>query len=456
MNSLLFLLLAAATLAKLTLRVNKQMQLVELLAEETYSISATNNLDYNVKRIVFSFQEPVFQSLKIVKFYEGTTLLATESHITENRFQLNFTNPKRSGETFGFKIIAYYFQPFNFVPYKLKISEDQKIEFRDKVLNLIFDSDIVIEKLYGKYVVPNQLHSYSKELIYAETKNSYGNKELVMHDLYPPFNNKEFRSHFTYERPFELLTSASKQVDISMWGNLKFEYDFRILNAAAELDGELSNIDFQAHIMSNGRNALRQTRLQLPRDIWRLSLTDEVGNLTRPVAKYLNEDEIDLVIFPRFSLFGGWKSTYWISYNQWSNKYLFRSEEQPNLFRLDMSFTHILAPILTYDYKLSFCLPEFATFRGFESPFTAVNSYTERSHGLFEFFGKKCYTHHYTNIIDKAHNKQISVYFEFDVLMIYYKLMYVILTISMLFAVAFFISRVDLDFTSGKEKVKAE
>lgn len=453
MNSLTLIFLAVAVASKITMRINKQFSLTEILAEEIYTVSATNEYDFNIKRLSFSFREPFFSTLKTLKLYDGTTVLSVDSHFPENRFHLNFTNPKRPGESFGFKVIAYYLKPFQFVPYKLKISEDQKIEFSDHILNIVFEDTIDIEKVYGKYIIPSQVHSYSRELVYTENKNSFGHKELVLNDILPPFIDKKFRVHFTHERPYETLTSASKQVTVSMWGNLKFDYDFRIINEAAELDGELSNIDFQPHMTNSGRNALRQTRLQLPRDIWRLSLTDEVGNMTRPIAKFLNEDEIDLVIFPRFSLFGGWKSTYWISYNQWSAKYLFQSKENSSLYRLETSFTHILGPILTKEYKLSFCIPEFATFKGFDSPFPVVDHYVEKTHGLFEYFGKNCYVFNYQNIADKNHKKQIYVYFEFSSTLMYVKLLYVIGAITLLFGLVFVGSRIDLDF-SRKESVK--
>jgi hypothetical protein len=455
MGYLFFAFLVASVLSKLTMRINKQFSLTEVLAEEIYTVSATNEYDFNIKRLSFSFREPFFSALKNVKLYEGTTVLAIDSTLTDNRFHLNFTNPKRPGESFGFKIIAYYLKPFQFVPYKLKVAEDQKIEFADHIMNVVFEDTVDIEKVYGKYILPSQIHSYSREFIYTENKNSFGHKELILNDILPPFTDKLFRCHYTYERPYETLTSASKTVQISMWGNLKFDYDFRILNEAAELDGELSNIDFQPHLTTSGRNSLRQTRLQLPRDIWRLSLTDEVGNLTRPIAKYLNDEEIDLVIFPRFSLFGGWKSTYWISYNQWSSKYLSRAREDSSLYRLETSFTHILGPILTKEYKLSFCIPEFATFRGFDSPFHVVDHFVEKSHGLFEYFGKNCYVYNYKNIADKNHKKQVFVYFEFSSSLIFMKLFYVIGVVTFLFGLVFVVSRIDLDF-QRQEKVKTD
>lgn len=455
MTYLFVLLLTTLVQCKINLRINKQLNLADTLIEEVYSMTAQNLYDYNIKRFSFSFTDPFFQSLKIVKFFEGSTLLSTKSDIQQNHFTFNFNTPKKSDETFAIKIVAYYFKPFNFVPDKLKINEDQKIEFVDSILNLKFEQDVTIEKVYGKYIVPSQIHSFTRNYIYNELRNSQGQKELVLNDIFPPFNDKEFRVHFTFDRSFETLSTAIKTVELSMWGNLKLDYDFRIVNECAELDGELSNIDYMPHMTNTGKNSMRQNRLFLPRDVWHLSLTDEVGNMTRCVANYLNDEEIDLVIIPRFSLFGNWKSTYWVAYNQWSSKYLFQSIQNPSLFKLETSFTHILGTILTKQYTLQFCLPEFATFISFDSPFAFTEQTINKSYGLFEYFGKNCYSFKYDNIIEKVHKKSVSVLFEYQPVFIYIKLVYLISALTLLFVLVFLAARVDLSF-EVQHKVKID
>lgn len=448
--------LIAAVNSKINLRINKQLSAAETLTEEIYTISAQNLNDFNVKKMSFSFTNKFFEKLKIVKLYEGNNLVSTKMNFPSNYFTFNFEKTKKPDETFNIKIVAHYFQPFIFVPYKLTIMEDQKIEFTDTILNLEFDHEYSVEKVYGKYIFPNQVHSFSKAFIYNDLKNTYGERELVLNDIYPPFNDKKFKAHYTQDRSFETLTKAVKIVEISMWGNLKFDYDFRILNEAAVLDGELSNIDYQPHMTNSGKNSMKQNRLFLPRDIWRLSLTDEVGNLTRAIANYRNEQEIDLVIIPRFSLFGGWRSTYWITYNQWSKEYLFQSKQDSSLFKLETSFTHILGPILTKEYVWSFCLPEFATFKSVDIPYAPVRQETVRSYGLFEYFGKTCYVYEFSNVIEKVHKQKVSVLFEYNQKLIYVKLIYLISTLTILFALMFIGSRVDLSFERAQSKVKTE
>ena len=446
MTKLLLILLVTLTSCKISVRVNKQLNLQDPLAEEVCTISAQNLNDFNVKRISFSFTDRVFKSLRIVKLMEGNTVIGTQSFFPENRFSFNFTTPKKPDESFAFKIIAYYFQPFEFIPYKLTISEDQKMEFKDNILNLVFGDDVKVEKVYGKYIVPIPIHSFNKEYVQNEVRNSQGGKELILKDIYPPFNDKEFKIHYTHDRPFEMLTKANKSIDVSMWGNLKFDYDFRIINKAAELDGELSNIDYMPQMSHSGRTSMRQNRVILPRDIWRLHLSDEVGNLTRSMASYKSSEEMELLIVPRFSLFGGNTHTYWISYNQWSKSYLFRSQENQNLFKLETSFTHILPALLTENYSMSFCLPEFSTLKSFDCPFPIKSQSITKSYGLFEYFGKDCYNYEFTNIAGKVHKTDVNIYFEYNTSYMYLKLLYVIGVMTVLFGFVFLVARIDLSF----------
>ena len=410
------------------------------------TITAQNLNDFKVKKLSFSFRDTHFQHLKIVRMAAGNQWNAPVSHFPENHFVIDFATPKKEGETFNLKVIAYYFQPFRFVPYKLRVNEEQRIEYSDHFLNLLFDDSVTVEYLSGKYLTPPQVHSVTREMVLNDLRNSNGGKEFVLKEVIPPFEQKVFRVHYTHDRPFELLTTASKSVDVSMWGNLKMDYDFRIVNRAAQLEGELSNVDYMPHMSHAGRTSMRHNRVVLSRDIWRLHLSDEVGNLTRSVASYLNADEIELMIVPRFSLFGGWKHTYWISYNQKADGHLSRSQQQPSLFRLQTSFGHILGKVLTEHYTLSFCLPEFAQLQHFDCPYPIKNQRVTKSFGLFEYFGKDCYTYEFDNVIDRIHSAQVSVYFDYNISRIYFKLIYVVLLVMLIFSLIFIVSRVDLSF----------
>ena len=111
------LLVFGMTHCKISLRVNKQLNLMDSLVEEIMTITAQNLNDFKVKRLAFRFSDSHFKRLKIVRMADGSQWLPTLSHFPDNHFSLDFTTPKRENESFGLKVIAHYFQPFEFVPH---------------------------------------------------------------------------------------------------------------------------------------------------------------------------------------------------------------------------------------------------------------------------------------------------------------------------------------------------
>ena len=65
---------------------------------------------------------------------------------------------------------------------------------------------------------------------------------------------------------------------------------------------------------------------------------DEIGNISTSSMKSLI-DSVELEIRPRFPLFGGWKTHYYIGYNVPSYEYLYNSGESnklPSLFHVTL------------------------------------------------------------------------------------------------------------------------
>lgn len=99
---------------------------------------------------------------------------------------------------------------------------------------------------------------------------------------------------------------------MSLWGNIHEENKIDVQNDGAELDEEFSNVLFFEK--DSGKNSIRYISGSLSDEIFNLSITDEVGNLTRAVAEK-KEENIDLHIVPRFALYGKWKSFWDIQFD---------------------------------------------------------------------------------------------------------------------------------------------
>jgi hypothetical protein len=448
-------LLIASVSANVKLTFQKATSLLETVYEDTYIISGYNGNDFNIKKLQFRVNPELVDSLKIMKVYEGNTLVSTNSTFTQNSFTIYFQKPKRAEENFNLKISLFFFTPFKFVPYKISVKDDQMIEYTDNVLNLEFNDDVELVSLKGKYVLPSLIHNYNRDVIEKEEGVRSDQKALVIKQMTGPVISKRFNVYYTANMAFEVLRVAKKQIDVSMWGNLALSYYFDITNDAAEVDGEISNIDFAAHNHNGGKNTMRYNQMMLSRDISMLSIRDEVGNMTRCFAGKGNPSELEILIVPRFALFGQWNSTYMVDYNQKSTKNLFVNSRDSSVYKLEYEFEHPLSHILSQEFDFTFCLPEFSELISTnlpESPYPIVES---KQFGFFEYFGKNCFTHRYDNILKATHEQGVSIVFKYHTSYLWWKLGYIVSVVTAFFAVVFTLARVDLSFGT-KEKVKSD
>ncbi|KAF9539620.1 proteasome regulatory particle base subunit [Mortierella hygrophila] len=144
-----------------------------------------------------------------------------------------------------------------------------------------------------------------------------------------PYNDVSSLEHGIFEVQYELsgaiphIRSLRREIEVSQWGNnLAVEEHYNFVNRGAELKGQFSRIDYQRNPMGvrEGNGALGfQTMIpKLARDIY---YRDEIGNISTSVIAH-HPDHIQLMLKPRFPLFGGWNTTWYIGYNTPLDGYL--------------------------------------------------------------------------------------------------------------------------------------
>jgi len=107
------------------------------------------------------------------------------------------------------------------------------------------------------------------------------------------------------------MRKSVRNIEISHWGNINFSEEYDMENRAAKLTGHFSTLDFNKRNRHVGKNAFRGTEIKLPYSTWGFSYRDELGNITTSVARRdSNADNAVVTLMPRFSLLGGWNSTW--------------------------------------------------------------------------------------------------------------------------------------------------
>ncbi|KAF9087232.1 proteasome regulatory particle base subunit [Mortierella sp. AD031] len=144
-----------------------------------------------------------------------------------------------------------------------------------------------------------------------------------------PYNDVNALEHGIFEVQYELAGAVPhirrfrREIEVSQWGNnLAVEEHYNFVNNGAELKGQFSRIDYQRNPMGvregNGLLGFQTKIPKLARDIY---YRDEIGNISTSAVAH-HPDHTQLMLKPRFPLFGGWNTTWYIGYNTPLDGYL--------------------------------------------------------------------------------------------------------------------------------------
>ncbi len=170
--------------------------------------------------------------------------------------------------------------------------------------------------------------------------------------------------HYENNNPFLVISQLERTIELSMWGNIAVEETLDVRHAGATLKGAFSRYQFQRE--KSGFASVSSFKTILPASASDVYYRDDIGNISTSALRQM-DDAVELVLKPRFPLFGGWKTHYLIGYNVPSYEYLFSSGEE---FVLNMRLLdHVFDDMLVEDFTLSIVLPEGSKVRKLHTPY---------------------------------------------------------------------------------------
>jgi oligosaccharyltransferase complex subunit alpha (ribophorin I) len=128
------------------------------------------------------------------------------------------------------------------------------------------------------------------------------------------FSTEELKVHFQNNYSFMTLTDVVREVEVSHWGHISFEEHIDMAHTGAKLKGTFSRLDFQRN-PSGSPSHFRAIKAHLPASAHSLYYRDVIGNISSSRA-HVNvpssgEAFTKLELFPRYLLFGGWKTKFY-------------------------------------------------------------------------------------------------------------------------------------------------
>jgi len=243
------------------------------------------------------------------------------NNIVYNMFVVNFGTPILKGQERRLVLYFVFVHAMILYPDEITQNERQLVKYSD---NHFFFSPYVTDEL----ITTVKLASSSVQS-HTEKPPSVIKGDTIQYGVYKnvqPFSFSSLSIHFENNRPFLSITKFLRLIEISHWGNVAVEDHVSMRNNGARIKGSFSRYDYQINPQANGQSALKFLRQYLPTEATDVYYRDDIGNISTSFLNMDDDDRLRLELRPRFPLFGGWKTEYYMGYNLPSESCLFIDE----------------------------------------------------------------------------------------------------------------------------------
>eukprot|EP00298_Acanthocystis_sp_HF-20_P002249 c12690_g1_i1.p1 GENE.c12690_g1_i1~~c12690_g1_i1.p1 ORF type:complete len:561 (+),score=210.34 c12690_g1_i1:51-1733(+) len=262
--------------------------------------------------------------------------------------------PIGAGETQNIHILAVLTHAVTAFPAEITQSQNQLMVYEG---NLYLYSPYTTEKIkVSVKTFSPSIESYTHKKPFTAKSNviSYGPYSNVA-----PFSTENVRVHYLNNFPFMTLTNVLKEVEVSHWGHISFEEHVDLAHTGAKLTGGFSRLDYQRNPQKSPSH-FRLVVAQLPASSSGIYYRDVIGNVStsrvRVEAPENGEAYTHFEIFPRYLLFGGWKTQFYFGYVAPLSEFLGITKD--GLYSLNVPFgTTIVNPVVD-QLTVNIILPE--------------------------------------------------------------------------------------------------
>ncbi|XP_005100561.1 dolichyl-diphosphooligosaccharide--protein glycosyltransferase subunit 1 [Aplysia californica] len=284
-------------------------------------------------------------------------------------------------------------------------------------------------------------YTKTKPVSQSDTTINYGPYEDKA-----PFSEAPLRVHEENNSPFITVTTMDRVIEVSHWGNIAVEEHIDMKHTGAKLKGPFSRFDYQRQ--QDGYASVKSFRTILPASARDVYYRDEIGNISTSNMKELDES-VDVELRPRFPLFGGWKTRYFLGYNVPSYEYLFFKGDQ---YALKMRFVdHIYDDMLVDQLQLKIILPEGAKNIELKVPFDVERKGDEIHYTYLDTLGRPVVVLNKVGLVEQ-HIQDFELHYTFPKYLLLQEPLLLVGAFYLLFLIV--IIYVRLDFAITKDEAK--
>lgn len=394
--------------------VERTVDLKTQYVKSNTNLRIRNVHDLNVDTFYFALPKSLEDRLTLLVFKNRGTSNILKSNIVvainlKNLYNITLyavklDSPLATGERLQINIQEQYYNRMTPFPREITLMEDQLVLFSD---SSVFYSPYLVETQRVSYKVPSTPISFTESL---ESSQSSGDVNYGPYTETAPFTVNNIKIHFENNIPFAVFKKVTQKIEVSHWGNIAVEGFYKLANEGAKLVGEYGRVDYSPHKPNAGKSALRGLKAELPYHAWGVYYLDEIGNISTSHARRDHVDkEVKIELTPRFSIFGGWKSNWFLGYNLPLHHYLFSEGENSNKLSLRQFFGFPFDELLAEEYELRVILPEGASNIQVEfPPFEVDETEVTKTFSYLDTVGRPTIVIKKRNV-SKYHYQQFSV-----------------------------------------------
>ncbi|GFO07410.1 dolichyl-diphosphooligosaccharide--protein glycosyltransferase subunit 1 [Plakobranchus ocellatus] len=429
-------------------KVERKIDISSHLVKTSTSITLENKGSSSVRSFLFSPEPSMQKSISYIgasskddkeKLDVSPTSVAGKSD--QVFYRVTLRSPLAGGKSTVVEVEAVFSHVLRPYPSEIAQAEKQLVVLDS---NLFFYSPYSTASQTTTVVTANSnVESYTKTKPVSQSDTSiiYGPFENK-----PPFSEATLKVHEENNSPFLTVTSMERVVEVSHWGNIAVEEHIDMSHTGASLKGSFSRFDYQRQ--QDGLASIRSFKTALPASARDVYYRDEIGNISTSHMREMDES-VEVELRPRFPLFGGWKTRYYLGYNVPSYEYLFSKDDH---FALKMRFIdHVYDDMVVDKMQLRIILPEGVKNIELKIPFDVERQGDQVHYTYLDTLGRPVVVLNKNNLVEQ-HIQDFELHYTFQRLLLLQEPLLVVGAFYLLFLAV--IIYVRLDFAITKDEAK--
>ncbi|TYI39678.1 hypothetical protein ES332_A02G111200v1 [Gossypium tomentosum] len=307
------------------------------------------------------------------------------------------------GDSFTFDVLAVFTHALRPIPEQITQADIQLVLYQDSA-HYLSPYAVKVQSLSVK-LPDSRIESYTK----LENTKIHGSEiKYGPYENLPSFSYSPIAVHFESNLPFAVAQELVREIEISHWGNVQVTEHYKLIHGGAQSKGEFSRLDFLARPNIRGASAFRYLVANLPPRAHSVYYRDEIGNIS---TSHLRGDskKTELLIEPRYPMFGGWRTAFTIGYGLPLQDFLYESDGKRFL---NITFSSPMVELVIDALIVKVVLPEGSSDISVAASFP-VEKWQETKISHLDIDGRPVVVLKKTNVVPQ-HNQFFQVYYHFS------------------------------------------